>query len=143
MNLSGDFTTSSTVDALCALEGQTGRLATVPMLSEVTSGPDRSIDALFSPATPFGRAPMAVRIVPLETSTDGARLRVHGRHGPHAVDVQLALTFVPDSAGTKVSWQAEVDVLGPAASVAQRVACDLARRAIGEVLSSAADCAAR
>lgn len=141
MKLSGDFTTSSTVEALQALEGRADRLATVPTLSEVGPGPDSSIEALFSPKTPFGRTPIAVRIVPQDTNADGARLQVRGRHGPNAFDVRIALAFAPGASGTQVSWRADLDVRGPAASIAQRVAADVAHRAIGDVLSSAADCA--
>jgi carbon monoxide dehydrogenase subunit G len=141
MNIGGEFTTASTVDALRDLASRIDRLSTVPALTEVGPGADGSVDAVFSPATSFGRFPIAVRITPQATDATGARLTVHGWRGPHVFDVRLALSYAEAALGTHVTWQAEVDVRGPAASVAQRVACDVARRAIGDVLSSAADCA--
>lgn len=141
MKVLGEFTTKSRVSALHDMRDRTDRLAGVPTLSDVTPAPGQSVRALFSPATPFGQIPIAVHIVPRETNGGDVRLRVHGRRGPHALDVELELRLTPLASGTCVNWRADIAVRGPAASVGQRVAIDVATRAIGEVLAAAADCA--
>lgn len=139
MKVLGEFTSRSGVDALRGLRDRTELLEGVATLSDVRPGREQSVRALFTPTTPFGQIPIAVHIVPLETNDRDASLRVHGRRGPHVLDVRLALSFTPLASGTQIAWQAEVDVRGPAASIGQRVAIDVARRAIEEVLAAVAD----
>lgn len=141
MKVLGEFTTKSGVDALRSLRDRIDRLAQVPSLSEVRSAPGQSVRAMFSPATPFGQMPITVHIIPMETNGQDVRLDVHGRRGPHTLDVEIALTFASLVSGTHVKWLADIAVRGPAASVGQRVATDIAQRAIGEVLAAAADLA--
>ncbi|WP_433286423.1 SRPBCC domain-containing protein [Pseudonocardia sp. CA-142604] len=141
MKVGGQFTVASSVGALRVLETQPEKLAGVASLSDVVSTPDGGFTALFTPATPFGRQPIATRVATERADERGAALRVHGRRGPHVIDVELTISFVEASEGTIVGWEADVWVRGPAASVGQRVALDVARRAIGDLLVSSAACA--
>jgi carbon monoxide dehydrogenase subunit G len=141
MKVGGQFTVASSVGALRVLETQPEMLAGAASLSDVVSTPGGGFTALFTPTTPFGRQPIAARVVTERADDSGAALRVHGRRGPHVIDVELTITFVEASEGTVVSWEADVWVRGPAASVGQRVALDVARRAIGDLLVSSATCA--
>ena len=141
MKAGGQFTVASSVGALRVLETQPEKLAGVASLSDVVSMPDGGFTALFTPTTPFGRQPIVARVVTERADERGVALRVHGRRGPHVIDVELTISLVEASEGTVVSWEADVWVRGPAASVGQRVALDVARRAIGDLLVSAAMCA--
>lgn len=141
MRVEGQFTTAASIETLRGLQARPERLGTVPTLDGVEPQSDGSLTALFTPATPFGRAPMAVRISTEQAHADGTRLRVNGRRGPHTVDVLLTVNAEQGAAGTAVRWAADVTVRGPGVSVGQRVAEDVARRAIGDVLVSAAECA--
>jgi len=138
VKVGGQFTVASSVGALRVLETQPEMLAGVASLSDVVSTPGGGFTALFTPATPFGRQPIAARVVTERADESGAALRVHGRRGPHVIDVELTISFVEASEGTVISWEADVWVRGPAASVGQRVALDVARRAIGDLLVSTA-----
>ena len=142
MKIGGQFTVASSVGALRVLGTQPEKLAGVASLSDVVSAPGGGgFTALFTPITPLGRQPIAARVVTERADEKGAELRVHGRRGPHVIDVELTISFVEASEGAVVSWEAEVWVRGPAASVGQRVALDVARRAIGDLLVSSAACA--
>ena len=141
MKIGGQFTAASSVGALRVLGTQPEKLAGVASLSDVVSAPGGGFTALFTPHTPFGRQPIATRVVTERADENGAALRVHGRRGPHVIDVELTISFAEAAEGTVVSWDAEVWVRGPAASVGQRVALDVARRAIGDLLVSSAACA--
>ncbi|GAA1206956.1 SRPBCC domain-containing protein [Pseudonocardia alaniniphila] len=141
MKVGGQFTAASSVGALRVLGTQPEKLAGVEALSDVASTPDGGFTALVTPATPFGSQPIAARVVTERADESGASLRVHGRRGPHVIDVELAISFVEAPEGTVVRWEADVWVRGPAASVGQRVALDVARRAIGDLLVSSAACA--
>ena len=59
--------------------------------------------------------------------------------GQHRVDVTLDISYAPTATATEVSWYADVRLGGTGASVAQRVAQDIARNAIDSVLRQAAD----
>jgi carbon monoxide dehydrogenase subunit G len=138
MRLTGRFTTTAGVAALTAIRAKPEKLSGVPTLHDIHLGADGAVHALFTPATSFGRFPIAVRIVPEATSDDGVQLRVHGRYGQSVVDVRIDLAFEAGDAGPVVNWDADLIVRGPAASIGQRVARDVAGRAIADVLESAA-----
>ncbi|WP_017240872.1 SRPBCC domain-containing protein [Streptomyces sp. SS] len=141
MRIAGEFTTPSSGASLAGLTDRVDELTAVPTLDEVTNGPDGSVCALFSPVTPFGRLPLRTRIRTERADADGAVLAVHARRAQHAVDVTIELGFVPCDAGSRVTWSADLTVRGPAASVGQRVAREVAARAIAEVLQAAASLA--
>lgn len=139
MNLTGEFTTVATATALTGLRDQ-GRLAKVEGLSGVEIRSDDTIRATFRAVTPLGAIPLATTIVVDSVDEHGARLRVCGRRGAQSVDVDLRLTFEDaDGNGTKVAWSADLRLGGAGASVGQRVARDVATRAIADVLQAAAD----
>jgi len=140
VKVKGEFTTTTSAGALRALDSQPEKLAGVPALDDVLATPDGGFTALFTPTTPFGRQPIETRVVTERADESGAELRVHGRRGPHVIDVELTISLAEASGGTVVTWEAEVGVRGAAASVGQRVALDVARRAIGDLLVSAAAC---
>lgn len=98
--------------------------------------------ATFSPITALGPIPLATTITTVSRSGSRAVLRVVGRRGVQSVTVDLELDVhddTGDTTGAVVSWSAEVVVRGSAASVGQRVARDIATRAISSVLAEAAD----
>lgn len=138
MRITGEFVTQASGAGLAKLACRTAELPAVAPLDDVTTGPDGSVHALFSPATPFGRLPLHTRIRAEHADEGGAVLAVHARRAQHAVDVRIELAFVPCESGSRVTWSADLIVRGPAASVGQRVAREVAGRAIGDVLRSAA-----
>ena len=138
MKINGQFNTSASIAQLRALQGQPAALANVATLRDVSVAGGGVIEALFTPKTSFGRLPIAVRITPEPTGDNGGELRVHGRRGQHVIDVDIRLSFAGNGTATAVSWDADVVVRGPAASVGQRVARDLTRQAIADVLQAAA-----
>ena len=138
MHIGGEFITPGSGTALAALAGRTDDLKAVAALDDVTTGPDGSVRALFSPVTPFGRLGLRTRIRAERADAAGAVLTVHAVRAQHAVDVRIELGFVPVDQGSRVTWSADLTVRGPAASVGQRVAREVARRAIAEVLQGAA-----
>ncbi|MEO3856632.1 hypothetical protein [Acrocarpospora sp. B8E8] len=136
MKISGQFTAQTGVRALLDLSAS--KLEQVPTLRDVAAKPDGSISALFTPATGFGRLPIGIKIIQQGSDESGALLQVQGRLGPNLFDVELALAFTASGTGTDVNWEAQFMALGPAASVGQRVAGDIATRAINDVLVAAA-----
>ncbi|MEW2398247.1 SRPBCC domain-containing protein [Streptomyces sp. NPDC046862] len=104
----------------------------------MTTRQDGSVQALFTPRTPFGRIPLRTRIRAERADSEGAVLAVHAVRAQHAVDVRIQLAFSAAESGSRVTWCADLAVRGPAASVSQRVAREVAARVIGEVLESAA-----
>jgi carbon monoxide dehydrogenase subunit G len=138
MRISGQFTTTASVGALRALNAEPEKLSALPTLGDVVSTADGRFAVVFTAATPFGPQPIEARVVTERADETGSALRVHGRRGTHVIDVELTISWEEIQGGTAVSWEAEVGVRGPAASVAQRVAADVARCAIGDLLVSAA-----
>jgi carbon monoxide dehydrogenase subunit G len=138
MNITGAFTTATPVGGLRALGSRPELLEQVSTLRDVRAGGAAVVHAVFLPVIALGRIPLATTITTLEESETGARLRVTGRRGVQLVDVDLRLEFAAERDRTTVTWQAEVVVRGNAASVGQRVARDIAARAIGDVLAEAA-----
>jgi carbon monoxide dehydrogenase subunit G len=138
MNVTGSFTTATPVAGLRALASAPAVLEQVSTLREVRADGVGVVRAVFSPVIALGRIPLTTAITTVEETDGGAALHVVGRRGVQSVDVRLALEFVPADEGTTVRWEAEVVVRGNAASVGQRVARDIARRAIGQVLAEAA-----
>ncbi len=138
MNITGAFTTATPVGGLRALGSRAELLEQVSTLRDVRAGGADVVHAVFLPVIALGRIPLATTITTLEESETGARLRVTGRRGVQLVDVDLRLEFAAERDRTTVTWQAEVVVRGNAASVGQRVARDIAARAIGDVLAEAA-----
>jgi len=138
MNVTGSFTTTTPVAALRALSATPELLDRVSTLREVRASAPGVLHAVFSPVIALGRIPLATTITTVAETDAGVTLHVVGRRGVQSVDVELALEFVPADQGTTVRWFAEVVVRGNAASVGQRVARDIAERAIGQVLTEAA-----
>ncbi|WP_128377189.1 SRPBCC domain-containing protein [Streptomyces cavernae] len=138
MRLTGEFTTAGSGAALAALAGRTDELKAVATLDEVTTDADGAVRALFTPATPFGPLPLRTRIRTERADASGAVLAVHAVRAQHAVDVRIELAFTAGESGSRVTWSAELALRGPAASVGQRVAREVANRAIAEVLRGAA-----
>lgn len=143
MNVSGEFVTTTSPAALVRLRRDPDRLACVPRLRDTKVSDDGSVRTVFTPVTPLGRVPLSTAIRVDHADDTGARLRVNASRGAQAVDVDLRLGFCEAGDATQVSWTAEVHVRGAAASVGQRVAADIARRAISDVLQSAADSAGK
>lgn len=141
MNISGKFGTASSAEALRRLGDAPGTLAHVSTLDEVEVDADGVIRARFSPETALGPLVLRIRIDVIARDERGARLRVVGQHGGHVVDVDLVLGFTSGAEGGEISWEADLVVRGPMASVGQRVAQDLVERAVSEVLREAAEVA--
>lgn len=144
MNITGSFTTTTPVAALTKLGSTPEPLVGVSTLRDLRSGADGAVLATFSPVTALGRIPLATTITTVSRDGSRAVLRVVGRRGVQSVTVDLELEVgdpEPGVAGSTVTWSATVVVRGTAASVGQRVARDIAARAIGSVLAEAADLA--
>lgn len=142
MNVTGSFTTTASVVGLRSLASAPDLLSAVPTLRDVHAGAPGVVQAIFSPVIALGRIPLVTTITTVEDGDDGASLHVVGRRGVQSVDVVLTLRFGSADEGTVVDWSAEVVVRGNMASVGQRVARDIAGRAIGQVLADAATAAA-
>ena len=137
MNIAGEFTTAASTASLGGL-GSAGSLTRVAQLRDVEADADGRVRAVFTPSTPLGPIPLATTIVIEHADDSGATLRVSTRRGAQTVDVDLRLAFDADDQGTRVSWDANVRLGGAGASVGQRVARDVAARAIAGALESAA-----
>lgn len=138
MNVRGSFTTATAVAELRALSTRTALLERVSTLSDVTSPGDGVVHAVFAPVVALGRIPLRTSITTVHDGEHGATLAVVGRRGHQSVDVRLELEYTEAGEGTTVAWSAEVVVRGNMASVGQRVAGDVATRAISSVLEEAA-----
>ena len=88
----------------------------------------------FSPVIGLGPIPFVTTAVTRAQAPRRVELGVNARHGLHAVDVELVVELDETVSGTSVVWLADVVVRGAAASVGQRVAKDLATKAIGDLL---------
>jgi len=144
VKITGSFTTTTPVAALTGLGSTPGPLVGVSTLSELRPGADGAVLATFSPVTALGPIPLATTITTVSRDGSRAVLRVVGRRGIQTVTVDLELEVdepVPGGPGSTVTWSATLVVRGTAASVGQRVARDIAARAIGSVLAEAADLA--
>lgn len=142
MIVTGSFTTTTPVAQLRTVASRPEALERVSTLSSVSATGDGVVRAVFQPVIALGRIPLAATITRVRDSNSGATLRVIGRRGVQSVDVDLELRFQPGDGSTEVVWAADVVVRGNAASVGQRVAGDIAARAIGSVLAEVAAVAA-
>jgi hypothetical protein len=134
IQVSGDFTATATPVELVARQQQPTRLGAVDTLNDVTLDEAGRIHARFTPRTPLGRIPLHT-VITTDVAADGsATVTVHASRGPHTVDATLVINFDRRVDSTQVTWSGEVRLGGTAASVGQRVATDLARTAIHEVL---------
>ena len=138
MNISGRFTTLNSTAALAGLPTAPESLESVSTLHDVGTDDSGDVVATFVPVTALGRFVLRVAIRAVSYDGDSARLRVVGSRGQNVVTVDIALAFTSAVDGTAVTWDAEVLVHGPVASVGQRVARDVARQVIGEVLAETA-----
>ncbi|GAA3485570.1 SRPBCC domain-containing protein [Streptomyces yanii] len=143
MKLIGEFTTPTPSTALTALGDNKPALQAVPAFRSLSVSEDGTIVTVFTPVTPFGRMTLNTLIRTEEISAHGAVLRVTAHRAQHAVDARIELRFAAEGSGSHVTWVADLAVLGPAASVGQRVAREVATRTIGETLQSAAALAAQ
>lgn len=139
MKINGQFLAPVSPASLLALREGTSGLAAVGSLRDVRRDDTGVVRALFTPPHTVVPIPLQVAITLERAAAEGVVLRVHGRRGPHAVDVTLTVDFGSGGAeGTRVTWAADLTIRGPAAGVGQRVARDLATAAIGDVLRQAA-----
>ncbi len=141
MKINGQFVTPVSPASLLALRDGPSSWAAVGSLSDVRRDDAGVFRAVFTPPHAVVPIPLLLTITVQRAAADGALLHVHGRRGPHAVDVALTVDFSDElggAAGTRVSWAADLAIRGPAAGVGQRVARDLASAAISDVLHQAA-----
>jgi hypothetical protein len=145
MKINGQFVTPVSPASLLALPLRFAALgdgpsswAAVGSLRDVRRDDAGVFRAVFTPPHAVVPIPLQVTITVQRAAADGALLYVHGRRGPHAVDVALTVDLSDEPGGTRVSWAADLAIRGPAAGVGQRVARDLASAAISDVLHQAA-----
>jgi Carbon monoxide dehydrogenase subunit G (CoxG) len=138
MKINGQFVTPVSPASLLALQDGQGSWAEVGSLSNVRRDDAGVFRAVFTPPHAVVPIPLQITITVQRAAADGALLHVHGRRGPHAVDVALTVDLSDDPGGTRVSWAADLAIRGPAAGVGQRVARDLASAAISDVIHQAA-----
>jgi carbon monoxide dehydrogenase subunit G len=139
MNLSGAFSTTANPADLAGVSNDPHRLAGVTSLRDVSLDQQGRVSATFTATTPLGSIPFATIITTDHADESSARVLVHGTRGQHRVDIELELTYTASASATEVTWDAAVQLGGAGASVAQRVAHDIARNAIHSVLQHAAD----
>jgi hypothetical protein len=137
MKINGQFVTPVSPASLLALQDGPS-WAAVGSLRDVRRDDAGVFRAVFTPPHAVVPIPLQVTITVQRAAADGALLYVHGRRGPHAVDVALTVDLRDEPGGTRVTWAADLAIRGPAAGVGQRVARDLATAAIGDVLHQAA-----
>jgi hypothetical protein len=138
MKINGQFVTPVSPASLLTLRDGPVSWAAVGSLRDVRRDDAGVFRAVFTPPHAVVPIPLQVTITVQRAAADGALLHVHGRRGPHAVDVALTVDLSDDPGGTRVSWAADLAIRGPAAGVGQRVARDLASAAISDVLHQAA-----
>jgi carbon monoxide dehydrogenase subunit G len=138
MKINGQFVTAVSPASLLAFRDGPSSWAAVGSLSNVRRDDAGVFRAVFTPPHAVVPFPLQVTITVQRVTADGALLSVHGRRGPHAVDVVLTVDLTDEPGGTRVSWAADLAIRGPAAGVGQRVARDLASAAISDVLHQAA-----
>jgi Carbon monoxide dehydrogenase subunit G (CoxG) len=138
MKINGQFVTPVSTASLLALRDGPSSWAPVGSLRDVRRDDAGVFRAVFTPPHAVVPIPLQVTITVQRAAADGALLYVHGRRGPHAVDVALTVDLTDEPGGTRVSWDADLAIRGPAAGVGQRVARDLASAAISDVLHQAA-----
>lgn len=136
--ITGTFSPPPGTVTLPALTGSVEALSRLPALHHVEAVDGGQLRAVFTPDTPFGRVPFQLRIVVDHADGRRAALRVHGRRGPHVVDVELTAELAAGAESTELHWTADVAVRGPAASAGRRVALDVAGRAIGDAVRAVA-----
>ncbi|TRW46581.1 CoxG family protein [Georgenia yuyongxinii] len=141
MRLDGTFDTPANPAALRRLATSPEVLAAVPTFTDVEAG-DGAIKAGFHPVIALGPIRFDTTITAGEVTDTSAVVGVVAQRGNNAVTADIQLTFEPTGDGARVAWQADVLVAGPAASVGQRVAGEIAHRAIDEVLRATARAAA-
>lgn len=139
MKLSGTFATQATPAQLARLSTDRQQLEGVTSLGDVSVDPRGRIRATFTATTPLGAIPLTTTITTDRADESSSRVLVHGTRGQHRVDVTLEISYEPTATATQVSWHADVRLGGTGASVAQRVAADIARNAIDSVLRQAAE----
>jgi carbon monoxide dehydrogenase subunit G len=101
-------------------------------------GADR-FSARLRPATNVGVTPLLLE-AQIADRVEGERVRIvgDGAAGESRVVFDVALTLVPCAdGGASVSWDANVDALGPLASLTQRVLGLLLRDQVTDVLMTA------
>ncbi|RHW24923.1 hypothetical protein D0Z08_22245 [Nocardioides immobilis] len=138
MKLSGTFTTQASPAQLARLSTEPRQLEQVTSLRDVAVDAHGHIRAIFTAATPLGAIPLTTTIATDRADESSSRVLVRGTRGQHRVDVTLEISYQPTATATQVSWHADVRLGGTGASVAQRVAHDIARNAIDGVLQQAA-----
>lgn len=139
MKLSGTFATQATPGQLARLSTDDKQLEGVSSLRDVSVDASGRIRATFTATTPLGAIPLTTTIITDRADESTSRVLVHGTRGQHRVDVTLEINYEPTATATQVSWHADVRLGGTGASVAQRVAHDIARNAIDGVLRQVAD----
>ncbi len=141
MRLQGGFRTGTPAARLAALSSSPELLGRVSQLRNVSGGHGAPVNAVFGPTTPMGRIPLDTTIRVHQESASGADLYVVAQRGTQQVQVTLMIRLEPapdGTSGTDVTWTADMLIRGTLASVGQRVARDVATRAIGQVLAEAA-----
>jgi carbon monoxide dehydrogenase subunit G len=141
MRTAGTFATTATHQQLREVFASPAALSAVPTIRNVVRTAPQSLSMIFTPVIGLGPIPFTTTVVTKAEAPQRVELAVNARHGLHAVDVDLVLQLAETSGGTAASWIADVVVRGAAASVGQRVAKDLATKAIADVLQNIARCA--
>jgi carbon monoxide dehydrogenase subunit G len=139
MKLSGAFTTQASPAQLAKFSTDRQQLEGVTSLRDVSVDSHGRIRATLTATTPLGAIPLTITITTERADESSSRVLVHGTRGQHRVDVTLEISYEPTATATRVSWHADVRLGGTGASVAQRVAHDIARHAIESVLRQATE----
>jgi carbon monoxide dehydrogenase subunit G len=136
MRTAGAFTTSASPARLRELFESPAALSAVSTFRNVVRRDPATLSMTFTPVLGLGPIPFITTVVTKAQGPQRVELAVTACHGLHAVDVDLVVQLEETSRGADVAWIADVVVRGAAASVSQRVAKDLATRAVGDLLES-------
>lgn len=139
MKLSGEFDTPTSPADLRGLVSAPKALDGVTAFRSVEPQDDGSIRVDFAPRISMGWLRLDTVLTPGEITDDRATVHALGMRGSSGVEGDVVITYRDgDGGGSRVSWEADLVVLGPAASTGQRVGASIARRAVGTAIEEAA-----
>lgn len=139
MKLSGEFDTTTSPADLRGLVSAPKALNGVSAFRSVEPREDGSIRVDFAPRISMGWVRLDTVLTPGEITDDRATVHALGMRGSSGVEGDVVISYkAADGGGSTVTWEADLVLLGPAASTGQRVGPAIARRAVGTAIEEAA-----
>lgn len=139
MKLTGSFDTTTSPADLRGLVSAPQALSGVSAFRSVEPQDNGTIRVDFAPRISMGWLRLDTLLTPGEVSDGRATVHALGMRGSSGVEGDVVITYeAADGGGSHVTWEADLVVLGPAASTSQRVGLSIARRAVGTAIEEAA-----